>query len=556
MIREIFRGGCIMKSSFINLKKILVLFSIGLMAGCGSGGDNDETPITAVSGSVFASHVRAAAVTVKDTAGNTVAGPVTTADDGTYTVNVPDNKLSQDLIFNATGGTFTDEATGNTGIAGGVMGAYVAGGTLNSGAEVHITPSSTIVQEMVTSYGNTLAGARSIFESGFGDAEDPALAPLDATSTPPVVASEDGLRAGLRAAALSRLAKDLVLPAADQFALFTALADDLSDGSLDGGNGSGSVTVGTTSVILPEDIQNRYERALIEFRKGPRNKTGLTADKIGALPFAKVGLTDRYKIEYIPGMMGAMEGKTTFSLNITDRTTAQGVAGLMVMLMPMMNMATMTHGSAVDGCVAGTSDGVYDCTVYYLMASSMASGMSMGYWELKITAGGGMAGESVYFYPNVMMAMGDTVRSVLKGQNDKIAGMMGMPAEPRNYYLFKDGISGSTGDHTFNLFIAARESMMSHPAVSVGTVLNDGDMTYELTVGSMTVEVSADGSTWFAATDNGNGHWSASGISGLTDDVQGTLYVKLTVNGEQKTTNGGAPAGNGTNDYGIFLVTP
>jgi hypothetical protein len=320
------------------------------------------------------------------------------------------------------------------------------------------------------------------------------------------------------------------------------------------------VTVGATSVSLPEDIQNRYERALIAFKNGTRNKTGLTADKIGALPFAKVALTDHYKIEYIPGMMGATEGKTAFSLNITDRTTAQGVSGLTIMLMPVMNMSTMSHGTAVDGCVESSTAGRYDCTVYYLMASSMANGMSMGYWELHVALDNGSTNESAYLYPKVMMAMGDTTRSVLKGQNDQIAGMstgggMAIP-EKRTYYLFKDGISGSTGNHTFNLFIAARENMMSHPAVSVGTILNQGELTYESPVTTMAVEVSSDGSTWIAAIDNGDGHWSASGISRLTDDVQGTLYVRLTVNGEQKTTNGSAPAGNGSNDYGTFLVTP
>lgn len=544
-----------MKLYILNLKILTVLLFIGLLAGCGSSGSGDKTSTTVISGSVFASHVSGAAVTVEDSAGHNVAGPVLSATDGTYHIDVPDRKLSGDLIFKATGGTFTDEATGDPGVSGGAMGAYLAGGTLSSGAEVHITPSSTIVQNLVSTHGKDPATAKVTLESAFGQGMDSGLSPLDAATIPHAGATEDRVRAGLRTAAFSQLAKDLGLSAAEQFALFTALAEDLSDGSLDGMSASNNVTVGTTSVTLPGDIQNRYERALIGFRNGARNKTGLMADKIGALPFAKVALTDSYRIEYIPGMMGAMEGKTSFSLNITDRYTTHGVTGLTVMLMPTMYMATMSHGTAVDGCVESSTAGLYNCTVYYLMASSMASGMSMGYWELKVTAGAGMAGESAWLYPGVMMAMGDTTRSVLKGQNDKIAGMsMGM-STARNYYLFKDGVSGTTGDHTFKLFIAARESMMSHPAISAGTVLNAGTM-YELTLSSMTVEVSTDGSNWIPAADNGGGHWSASGITGLTDDVQGNLYVRLTVNGEQKTTNGSVPAGDGSNDYGTFKVTP
>ncbi len=134
-----------------------------------------------------------------------------------------------------------------------------------------------------------------------------------------------------------------------------------------------------------------------------------------------------------------------------------------------------------------------------------------------------------------------------------IAGMM-MP-EKRSYYLFKDALTGMTGNHTFNLFVAARESMMSFPAVSVDTVLSTGTA-YALTANPMIVEVSSDASTWIVATDNGGGHWSATGIAGLVDDTQGTIYVRLTINSEQKTTDGATPAGNGTNDYASFTLTP
>ena len=49
------------------------------------------------------------------------------------------------------------------------------------------------------------------------------------------------------------------------------------------------------------------------------------------------------------------------------------------------------------------------------------------------------------------------------------------------------------------------------------------------------------------------GFWSAP-ITGLTDGTEGSIYVKLNVNGEQKTTSGLAP--DGTNEYQVFNVTP
>jgi hypothetical protein len=522
---------------------------LGFVVGCSSDDGGNSAAggsTTAISGSVFASEVGDATLTVKDSAGYTVAGPVTSASDGTYTVTIPTADLSQDLVFESSGGTFTDEATADSGIAADVLGAYAAAGTLGPGSEVHLTPGSTIVKELIQTHSHSLADAANHFSEAFGYAVDLSIAPLNATAAPPAGASDDQLRAGLYAAAFSQLALDLGEAPGDQFHLFEHLAEDLADDD---------VLNGLTG-HMDEDIQNRYVRALLTFQNGTRNQTGLTADKIGSLPFAKVALTDTYRIGYISGMMGAAEGKTAFSLNITNRTSGLGVTGLTVTLDPVMHMSTMSHGSAVDGCVESGTAGVYDCTVYYLMASSMAGGMSMGYWDLEVTADNGTTPESAHFTPNVMMAMGDTVRATLKGLADMIPGMGMMGATQRTYYLFKDSVSGTTGDHTLNLFIAARESMMSHPAVSVGTVLNAGHMTYELSVTTMTVEVSTDGSTWIAATDNGAGHWSATGITGLTDDAQGTVYVRLTVNGEQKTTTGTAPSGSVTNDYGMFLVTP
>jgi len=129
----------------------------------------------------------------------------------------------------------------------------------------------------------------------------------------------------------------------------------------------------------------------------------------------------------------------------------------------------------------------------------------------------------------------------------------GTMPEKRKYFLFRDNLTGTTGNHTFDLFIATKESMMSYPAVSVGTTLKDETGT-DWSVNTMSVEVSTDRTNWIAATDNGNGHWSASGISGLTDGTQGTLYVRLTVNGEQKTDDGNAP--DGIADYAEFKVTP
>ena len=75
------------------------------------------------------------------------------------------------------------------------------------------------------------------------------------------------------------------------------------------------------------------------------------------------------------------------------------------------------------------------------------------------------------------------------------------------------------------------------------------------TVTSMSVQASSDGgSTWLAATDKANGHWSVSGFTNLVSAQTATIYVKLNVNAQDKTTNGGAASG--ANAYATFVLTP
>jgi len=153
---------------------------------------------------------------------------------------------------------------------------------------------------------------------------------------------------------------------------------------------------------------------------GGNDNTGLSNDKLGSIPFANLAMTNSYKVEYVPESMMEMEGKTSFTLNISDHG-GNPVTGLNVSLMPMMYMSGMMHSSPV-AAVTELGNGQYSATVYYLMASSMMNGMSMGYWKLDIMIGG-MMGETATFYPGVMMAMGDSVKATLKGQTDMIAGM-------------------------------------------------------------------------------------------------------------------------------------
>lgn len=521
-----------------------LFMAVMIIASC--GGNNNGSPpaaptTTTIAGSVFAAPVAGATVVILDSSGTTtIAGPVFTGNDGTYSLSLPLSELTSTLIITATSGTFLDEATG-TPTPAKELAAYVAGGSLNAGGSVHLDPSSTIIARLVRNHGKTHSDAKSAFNAAFGYAPDLSTPPLNAPASSATVAQR---LAALRAMAFSQLTEDMGLGPEMQFDLIAALADDLADdGTV---NGSTLVTAGSSTI--PEDILNRMGRSIVScITNTAMNLTGLTTAEVGILPFGRIALTNTYKVEYVPGMMPATQGKTSFKIRISNRSDGLPVTGLSLALMPKMYMATMSHMTPV-GTVTDNGDGTYTCTVYYLMAS----GPGMGYWELKVQIGG-MGGETSVFYPAVGMAMAaNTVRTTLKGQLDVISTMTG--TEKRSYYLFRDGLTGTTGNHTFDLFIAAKESMMSYPAVSGGSILTSPTGTWAVDPATTSLTASTDLSSWVAGTDNGGGRWTVSGLTGLVTGTTGTIYIKLNVNSEDKTTDGNAASG--ANAYSTFKVMP
>jgi hypothetical protein len=243
-------------------------------------------------------------------------------------------------------------------------------------------------------------------------------------------------------------------------------------------------------------------------------------------------------------MADAALGKTTFKLRVTNRSYPNAAAsGLALSIYPLMHMQTMNHSTPI-GVITDNGDGTYDCTVYYLMMS----GANMGYWELQVKIGS----ETATFYPAVSMAMGtDTVSTSLYGPAD--AGMNSMMT---GYYrLFNDGIV-SAASPTFKLHISHQESMMTtFKAVSLGSVLSSPTRTVtSITVLASTDSAFSSGPT-VTATDDGNGRWSMPGMTGLASAGTATVYVKLNVNGQDKTTDGLVSNPSGTNTYATFTVT-
>lgn len=512
-----------------------LLGALLLATACASS----EEATVAITGSVFAGPVRGAAVVVRDAAGAVVAGPATTGAAGDFTVAVPESRLSGPLVLEATGGTFTDEATGATTTAG-TLRAHAAAGTLAAGSALHLTPQSTVVARLVEA-GQPLAAAGDAFEAAFGFRPDPSVAPSNA---PVAGADRAPALAALRAGAFSQLALELGVPAASQFALVQALADDLADGELDGQAAGAPLSV--AGVALPADLQNRFSAALMAWHASAGNLTGLLVDQIGAPPFARVALTPSYRVEYLAGAMPAAVRKTRFQVRVTDRSSGQPVTGAAVSLLPKMHMSTKSHACPTDPVAEGAG-GLYDATIYYVMSSAMADGTSMGVWELGVMVGA----ERATFYPQVAMAMGDTQFTRLTGPDGSADLIQAMPAPvKRTYQLFNDGLTLMGGQATFQVMISTMDTMMSFPHVSPGATLHDGTGA-AFTVGTVQVRVSADGgASWVDATDLGDGHWSAAGLAGLSAGATTALRVELTVDGEVKATQDLSAA------HATFNVTP
>lgn len=252
-----------------------------------------------------------------------------------------------------------------------------------------------------------------------------------------------------------------------------------------------------------------------------------------------------YKVQYLPGtgMNAPVQGKTAFQIKITKQSDGSPATGLHPSLSLMMHMTNGdSHATPVDSVTESSTPGTYDCTVYYMMAS----GPTMGTWDMNITVGG----ETTTFNPDVAMSMdSDTIRTTLYGADDVVTSMSGTAYN--KYFIFRDGMI-SASMPTLKLYITHAENMiMDFKPVSAGTVLSSGTVTAMIVSASTNSTFPA--SDTVTGTDKGNGHWEVSGMSSLASAGSCSVYVKLQVNGQDKTTDG--KAGSGENKYATFSVT-
>lgn len=258
-----------------------------------------------------------------------------------------------------------------------------------------------------------------------------------------------------------------------------------------------------------------------------------------------------YNVELLQPEMGFVTGKSAFQIKVTKKSDGSSATGLAskILLYPLMHMASMNHTSPAppDAVTESPTPGVYDCTVFFLMATMSAT----EYWDLQVT----LDGETTTFNPNVTMAMGsDTTRATLKNNSDTIMSAGGAMSA-RSYYLFKDKATVDVHGGEFTIFLATQqEGLMAMPPVVAGmSIMDMNNQHAQMTIDSMELSASFDSMEWEAMTCDANARCFVH-IHELVAGEAATVYVKMKINGKDYTTDGSAVTG--ANDYATFTVTP
>lgn len=292
-----------------------------------------------------------------------------------------------------------------------------------------------------------------------------------------------------------------------------------------------------------------------------------TASDTGTVPLADTATADTattetgasdLEVEYVAVGSGLTVGKSHAQLRITSGgAPATGLAES-IAITPLMVMPKMSHGNPVpiDAVKESAVPGTYDATLFFTMASVDASGNPAGQWKLGVAVG---KAAPVSLDVTVAKAAGtDTTHTFLRNAADTF-NAMGSP-KMRNYVLFRDTLTPTgSGGHKLVLFLATvQEGMMVWPPLTTGLKLTDGTGKVQLTIDSVAVEVSTDGTTFAPMTCDATARCSAT-LSGLTAGTAAKVMVKLKINGKDYTTDGAAPDLSDPtkiNAYATFSLTP
>lgn len=323
------------------------------IAGCGGGGGSSgggkapqPAAKSAVSGAVTKGPVAGAELYLyrMDATGNktgdAVAGPIQTAADGSWSVQLPDS-IPRPLLIESSGGTYTDEATGGT----------VNAGSLNSflpeGAETAaVTPLSELLvrstrEHLASNPGDSIEAG---IDAGAGVLDDVLGVTFDPLTTVPSTTGDDPA-AKQYAAVLGGLSTQAstLSGSTDPFDTVMALVEDASDGVVDGKKNGGDITIGDNAGTLPATSGSDLVDAINAYAS-ENEELGVTSYSLSAVAggngsvspasvsvlggaSANFSITpaEGYSIDEVTGCSGELDG-TTFTTDAIEATCSLSVS--------------------------------------------------------------------------------------------------------------------------------------------------------------------------------------------------------------------------------------
>ncbi len=420
--------------------------------GTGTMGSANVTDVAvtcayAVSGTVVKGPVSGATVTAFAVTNGTMGAQVgggTTDSMGNFSISVGD--YSGPMMLQAAGGTYTDEATGTamTMQSGDVMACSIpstAAGATNTG--IQMTPVTTMAHSRVHHMTGGITDANIVAANAamgayFSVSDILHTMPMDPTVPGSGTgATQDAKNYGMAIAAMSQYAKTLGMPFSS--GMVTAMADDASDGVMDGKMAGSSITMGggmmggtmmqatagttglgTAMTTFVDSTMNRSGvtmtdmQALVSLLNGSTGQIGpggtTTGMMSGTAVKGPVGSATVTAYAIANGMMGAQLGSATTDGN-GNFSVPLGTYGGSVMLrmtggtymdeatsssMPMMTGDVLT--SCVPAVVAGSTTTGIQMTPLTTMAHARASTMTGGMTDANIAAAQAAVGD--YFSVN------------------------------------------------------------------------------------------------------------------------------------------------------------
>lgn len=262
-------------------------------------------------------------------------------------------------------------------------------------------------------------------------------------------------------------------------------------------------------------------------------------------------LTTDYRVEYIPAAGGDVVAKDTFTLKITKRSDSTPYTGpaANIVLTPTMIMSGMpTIGTWPQAVVATNVPGTYTGTLYYSMKTDEATNMT---WTLGVTVDNEPT--ATLFTPNVagLPTATDTISAKLSSNSDMVG------ASARTYRIWRDSIAATgAGVYDFTVFVSSADAGKTLPVYT-----GEQWTTPAMSLTTVVLQASTDGTNWTPLNPVADslGRYKASGLS-LTAGTAGKVYIKLTINGNDYTTNGlvadGSSNVSSTNAFAALTVTP